>query len=244
MELSSTSAEHRPYTLFYHSPVRRIAVVVALAVRSCGCRRVGRRKPMAAALLLISDREPLAWLLTTGRFAVPSNRGASVPPVGSTLFVYMTRGCYRNPGRDRGRIIGIATVTEGVAHLAEPVEFRGRQFTEGFAVEIQGIAPYRRGGRARAARRPPPRATRRSHLECAASAIDRLPRLSRTRLRCANCSTHAHAPRAGDRRVPDRLPRAESRPVRPARTLRASLRVRSARPLQDTGSSRALVAAT
>jgi hypothetical protein len=41
--------------------------------------------------------------------------------------------------------MGIANVTEGVAHLAESVEFRGRQFTEGFAVEIQGIAPYGQG---------------------------------------------------------------------------------------------------
>jgi hypothetical protein len=100
---------------------------------------------LVSALLLISDREPLAWLLTTGRFAVPSSRGASVPQVGSTLFLYATRGCFRNPGRDRGRIIGIATVTQGVAHLAESVEFRGRQFTEGFAVEIQGIVPYGQG---------------------------------------------------------------------------------------------------
>ena len=100
---------------------------------------------MTAGLLLISDREPLAWLLTTGRFAVPSGRGASVPQVGSTLFIYTTRGCFRNPGRDRGRIIGIATVSQGVAHLAESVEFRGRQFTEGFAVEIRGVAPCGHG---------------------------------------------------------------------------------------------------
>jgi hypothetical protein len=92
---------------------------------------------VTAALLLIADREPLAWLLTTGRFAVPSARGASVPQVGSTLFLYTTRGCFRNPGRDRGRIVGVATVTQGVTHLAESVEFRGRQFSEGFAVEIQ-----------------------------------------------------------------------------------------------------------
>jgi hypothetical protein len=128
----------------YHSPVRRIAVVVA-SHPTVWLSANWQTKLVTAALLLISDREPLAWLLMTGRFAVPSTRGASVPPVGSTLFLYTTRGCYRNPGRDRGRIIGVANVTEGVEHLAESVEFRGRQFTEGFAVEIQGIAPYGEG---------------------------------------------------------------------------------------------------
>jgi hypothetical protein len=96
-------------------------------------------------MLLISDREPLAWLLTSGQFAVPAGRGASVPPVGARLFLYTTRGCYRNPERDRGRIIGVATVTRGVAHLDAPVEFRGRQFSEGFSLEIHGIAPYGQG---------------------------------------------------------------------------------------------------
>ena len=100
---------------------------------------------MAAALLLISDREPLAWLLTTGRFAVPAARSSSVPAPGSTVFLYTTRACYRNPGRDRGRIIGEAEVIEGVKHLGHPVAFRGRQYAEGFALKITGVAPYSSG---------------------------------------------------------------------------------------------------
>jgi hypothetical protein len=63
-----------------------------------------------AALLLISDREALAWVLSEQQFAFPQGRVKSIPPVGSGVLLYTTRGCYRNPTRDRGLVMGLATV--------------------------------------------------------------------------------------------------------------------------------------
>jgi hypothetical protein len=59
----------------------------------------------STAILLASDREPLAWLPREQRFAVPEAR-ASAPACDSRLLPYTTRGCYRNPTRDRGLVIG------------------------------------------------------------------------------------------------------------------------------------------
>jgi hypothetical protein len=128
----------------YHSPVRRIAVVVA-SHPTVWLSANWQTKLVTAALLLISDREPLAWLLMTlplrSAFhprSVGPTRGLDAVPVHDAWVLPESRARSRS-------VIGVANVTEGVEHLAESVEFRGPQFTEGFAVEIQGIAPYGEG---------------------------------------------------------------------------------------------------
>ena len=100
---------------------------------------------MTVSLLVISDREPLAWLLSEQRWAIPANRARSAPGVGDELLLYTTRGCYRNPGRDRGRVMGLATVTSSPGALPDAVSFRGRDFTTGFDVAIDGVAPVHQG---------------------------------------------------------------------------------------------------
>jgi hypothetical protein len=91
-------------------------------------------------LLLISDREPLAWLLREQRFAMPANRASSAPTDGTQLLLYTTRGCYRNPGRDRGLVMGVATVAGDAEVLDEPVRFRDREYQVGFGLAIDGLA--------------------------------------------------------------------------------------------------------
>jgi hypothetical protein len=71
-------------------------------------RPSGRSTP--TALLIVSDRKPLAWLREQ-RFAVPAGRASSAPAKGTRLLLYTTRGCYRNPGRDRGLDLEV-TVTK------------------------------------------------------------------------------------------------------------------------------------
>lgn len=100
---------------------------------------------MSDALLLVSDREPLAWLLREQRFAIPAKRASSAPLPNTRLFIYTTRSCFRNPGRDRGRVIGKAVVTGPAEPLDEPVQFRGREFTQGFSVRITSVAPVHAG---------------------------------------------------------------------------------------------------
>lgn len=94
-------------------------------------------------VLVLGDREPLAWVLTSGRMAFPTHRvrQASALSVGDRLFMYTTRGCFHNTMRDRGRVIGEATVTQAVSALEAPVEFDGQSFPLGCRLRVTGLAP-------------------------------------------------------------------------------------------------------
>jgi hypothetical protein len=62
----------------------------------------------ATYLLVIGDREALGWILSAERMAFPDFRRAETRSLksGDRLLIYTTRGCFKNPTRDRGRIIG------------------------------------------------------------------------------------------------------------------------------------------
>jgi hypothetical protein len=98
-------------------------------------------------LLIIGDREALAWILSTQRMAFPAHGGRSVPELqpGDRLLLYTTRGCFRNPRRDRGRVIAPATVNSVVSCLDVPVEFGGRTFPVGCSITLDSLVPYRTG---------------------------------------------------------------------------------------------------
>jgi hypothetical protein len=98
-------------------------------------------------LLVIGDAEPLAWVLAEQRMAFTEGRRsqAAALEIGDELFIYTTRGCFRNPARDRSRVAGLALVKSDVHDLAEPVVFAERRYTLGCALDIQGIAPLRDG---------------------------------------------------------------------------------------------------
>ncbi|GAA3180391.1 MULTISPECIES: hypothetical protein [Streptomyces] len=100
---------------------------------------------MATYLIIIGDREPLGWVLNNQRMAFPAGRTTGLPEKGDEAFLYTTRSCYRNPGRDRGRIMGLATVTSEVAALAEPVSFGDRVFSSGCTLQVHGLTPRHEG---------------------------------------------------------------------------------------------------
>lgn len=100
---------------------------------------------MATSLLVISDREPLAWLLRTASFAIPASRARSAPALGDTLMLYTTRGCFRNPTRDRGLVIGVARVTSEPRALLEPVTFGDREFRIGLSLDLIGVCSVHEG---------------------------------------------------------------------------------------------------
>lgn len=111
-------------------------------------------------LLVIGDREPLAWILTDERMAF--SHGNSRLAKGDRLFLYATRGCFRSPNRDRGRVIGEARVAKSVKLLPEPVVFGDRTFPFGCDLQITGLAaldagPELRGMVGRLHRFPDPR---------------------------------------------------------------------------------------
>jgi hypothetical protein len=98
-------------------------------------------------LLPIADREPLAWILDEQRTAFPSHRAREAEQLkpGDTLLLYTTRGCFRNPTRDRGRIVGDATVTERSGALRTPIHFGGREYPIGVRFRIERLAPRSTG---------------------------------------------------------------------------------------------------
>ncbi|MEV6696556.1 hypothetical protein AB0M68_05230 [Streptomyces sp. NPDC051453] len=100
---------------------------------------------MATHLIIISNREPLAWVLENQRMAFPARRTTGLPEKGDEILLYTTRGCFRNPGRDRGRIMGLATATSEVAALPTPVSFGERDFTSGCTLQVHGLAPRHEG---------------------------------------------------------------------------------------------------
>ena len=65
--------------------------------------------------------------------------------IGDELLLYTTRGCFHNPTRDRGRVIGVAVVKSDIRELPEPVVFGERRYVTGCNLSIQGLAPFRGG---------------------------------------------------------------------------------------------------
>ncbi|MCT9932029.1 hypothetical protein N5079_17650 [Planotetraspora sp. A-T 1434] len=102
---------------------------------------------MTAYLLILGEREAVAWVLRESRMAFPPTSRSEVNrlKVGDDLFVLTTRGCWHNPTRDRTRVIGIATVVSEVVAYEQPVTLAGRDFTRGCGISLRALAPYRTG---------------------------------------------------------------------------------------------------
>ncbi|GAA4192443.1 hypothetical protein [Microbispora amethystogenes] len=102
---------------------------------------------MTAYLLILGEREAVAWVLRESRMAFPPTRRSEVNRLtaGDDLFVLTTRGCWHNPARDRTRIIDTARVTSEVTAYEEPVTIAGREFTRGCGIALRSLAPYLTG---------------------------------------------------------------------------------------------------
>jgi hypothetical protein len=98
-------------------------------------------------LLVIAEREALWWVLSEERMAFPAGRkrDARRLAIGDRLLLYTTRGCFHNPTRDRGRVIGEAHVAGPVESLRSPLVFDGREFPLGCELTIERLAPARTG---------------------------------------------------------------------------------------------------
>lgn len=101
----------------------------------------------SAHLLIIGDRAALSWVVTEQRMAFPAGRAkvAHALGEGDEVFVYTTCGCFRNPTRDLGRVIGRATIVSPVRVLDEPVVFNERSYSEGCRLKVSGLARSVRG---------------------------------------------------------------------------------------------------
>ena len=123
---------------------RRPLLTIEVRTREAGRARVA---PARYYLLPISDRDPLEWILSESRTAFPAYRrtDASKLDPGDALLLYTTRGCFRNPTRDRGRVIGMATVIRRAEDLNEPVRFGDREFSVGIELRIESLLERGKG---------------------------------------------------------------------------------------------------
>ncbi|WP_252375000.1 MULTISPECIES: hypothetical protein [unclassified Nonomuraea] len=102
---------------------------------------------MGAYLLILGEREAVAWVLRESRMAFPRTTRSEVNrlKVGDDLFVVTTRMCWHNPTRDRTRVIGTAVVASEVVPYEKPVTIAGRDFTRGCDITVRALAPYLMG---------------------------------------------------------------------------------------------------
>ncbi|GAA3257458.1 hypothetical protein GCM10020216_095190 [Nonomuraea helvata] len=102
---------------------------------------------VVAYLLILSEREAVAWVLRESQMAFPQTNRSEVNrlKVGDDLFVVTTRRCWHNPTRDRTRVIGTAVVTSEVVPYEKPVAIAGRDFTRGCDITVRALAPYLMG---------------------------------------------------------------------------------------------------
>ncbi|GAA3065696.1 hypothetical protein GCM10017562_34570 [Streptomyces roseofulvus] len=97
--------------------------------------------------MIIGDRDALGWVVTEQRMAFPVGRSQQAQAVGEgdEVLLYTTRGCFRNPNRDRGRLMGRATVSSPVQPLPQPLHLSKRTFSAGCSLEIHSLAEWRGG---------------------------------------------------------------------------------------------------
>jgi len=102
---------------------------------------------MGSYLLVLGDRQALAWILADREmaFSEVSARSAQRLRSGDNLLLYTTRACFRNPGRDRGRVVGQASVSSEVRQLAAPVTFGERMYTIGCSLSLHLLTPFGTG---------------------------------------------------------------------------------------------------
>jgi hypothetical protein len=98
-------------------------------------------------LLVIGERAALAWILSEERMAFPARRMREAQGLapGDHLLLYTTRGCFHNPNRDRGRVIGSARVGDVVRDLDDPIVFSGRRFPVGCPIRLESLVPLGHG---------------------------------------------------------------------------------------------------
>lgn len=101
----------------------------------------------ATYLLIIADREALAWVLREQRMAFPlaRRREVSILEPGDQLFIHTTGTCFHSPNHDRSRIVGQAIARSRPVQLDTPVLLAGRSFELGCDIKIRSLAPFRDG---------------------------------------------------------------------------------------------------
>jgi hypothetical protein len=96
-----------------------------------------------AHLLILGERSGLAWVLKHEQMAFADHRRSELSrvAVGDDFLLYTTRGCFHNPTRDRGRVIGRAQVRSAIASLERLVTIGGREYSLVCAIRLDQLLP-------------------------------------------------------------------------------------------------------
>jgi hypothetical protein len=128
--------------------MRRASAALPLKSQQGGARRKRQESPVPTHLVILGEREAIAWVLTSERVAFPPARAASAIATvraGDTLLLYSTRSAFHNPNRDRGLVFGKAVATSDVAPLAKELVIADRAFSTGCTLRLEGVAARRTG---------------------------------------------------------------------------------------------------
>lgn len=98
-------------------------------------------------MLIIGDREALGWILMSGQTAFRDALRPELQAIaaGDLFYLYTTRGCFKNPGRDRGRVIGTAKVLSAISKREQPILFGDRMYSVGCKLHIDRLVPMHQG---------------------------------------------------------------------------------------------------
>jgi hypothetical protein len=99
-------------------------------------------------MIILAERDAIAWVVSRRRMAFTADRGAAasaVISVGDEIFLYATRRAFHDPTHDRGRVFGRAHATSGVQPFNAPVRLIRKEFTHGFTFEFDTLAAPRQG---------------------------------------------------------------------------------------------------
>jgi hypothetical protein len=102
---------------------------------------------MSAWLIAFSEIEGLRWVLKHDRmiFSEGAARRAGDIQVGDKFVLYVTRGAFHSPTRDRSQLAGLAVVKTPVRRLGKAVTLAGREFVVGCGIELKSCFPERGG---------------------------------------------------------------------------------------------------
>jgi hypothetical protein len=98
-------------------------------------------------LVAFGEIQGLRWVLEHQRMAFSeglSSRARSID-IGDELVLYVTRGAFHNPTRDRSQFVGLAGVTGPVRRARAPIVIAGREFVSSCPIEVEAALPERTG---------------------------------------------------------------------------------------------------
>jgi hypothetical protein len=94
-----------------------------------------KREP-DAYLVILGDSAGLVWVLRNQQMAFTEKRAHLATAIeGDVLLLYATRGCFGNPTRDRGRVVGLGRTTSALRRKRSGISDRTFDFVQDFALK-------------------------------------------------------------------------------------------------------------